>query len=469
MFLLLLSLCCAACSEVDDAGKVLRRGNGGDPGSLDPALAQDEHAFNVLADLYEGLVVHGPDGAILPGAASHWTISDDDLTWTFHLRDGLRWSNGEALTAAQFANAFARVADPALAAPLSFLLEPVADVDATDDVTLVIELAAPTPHFLAVLAMPIALPIWPDAAPGEVSNGPYRLDTWRPGELLRVVRNEHYRDPVSVNVDAVEYYPIADPATELLRYRAGELHVTATVPPTSLEALRRGRAGELRIAPRLAVYYLAPDLTEPPLDDPAVREALSRAIDREALVKVLGRGEQPAYGFVPPGIEGYEPARYDWSGESVPVDGLPPSLTLLYDVGDVHETIALAVASMWRERLGIEVRLEKREWKYFLASRDQRADWDLMRFAWTGDYAHPTTFLDLFLAGSPMNLPAYVNPDFDRLVAAGDYAGAEALLLADYPVIPLYFYVSKHLVSPAVAGFQDNPLDVHPSRFLSLN
>ncbi len=446
---------------------MLRRGNGGDPGSLDPALAQDEHAFNVLADLYEGLVVHGPDGSLLPGAAAHWSVAADGLTWTFRLRDDMRWSNGEALAASHFAAALARVKDPAVAAPLSFLLDPVVAIEARDDVTLVIELAAPTPHFLSVLAMSVALPVWSDAAPGTVSNGPYKLDSWQPGELLRVVRNEHYRDPLSVNFDAVEYYPIADPATELLRYRAGELHITATVPPASLDALRRERPDELRIAPRLAVYYLAPDLTEAPLDDPAFREALSRAIDREALVNVLGRGEQPAFGFVPPGIEGYEPARYDWSAEALP-ELAPTTITLLYDTGDVHETIALAVASMWRERLGIDVRLEKREWKYFLASREQRADWDVMRFAWTGDYAHPTTFLELFLSGSPMNLPGYENPDYDRLVADGDYARAEALLLADFPVIPLYFYVSKHLVSPTVAGFEGNPLDVHPSRYLSL-
>ncbi len=467
LLIALAALLFAACGAPDEQPNVLRRGNGGDPGSLDPALAQDEHAFNVLADLYEGLVVHGPDGSIQPGAASHWSISDDGLEYTFHLRDGLRWSNGEALVAAHFAAAFERVADPATAAPLSFLLDPVASVASLDDVTLVIELSAPAPQFLAILAMSVALPVWPEGAPGAVSNGPYRLDDWRPGDLLRVVRNDHYRDPVSVRIDAVEFYPITDPATELLRYRAGELDLTATVPPASLEALRRERPGELHIAPRLAVYYLVPDLTEPPLDDPAIREALSRAINREALVDVLGRGEAPAYGFVPPGIAGYEPARYAWSDVAGSQE-LPLSLTLLYDAGDVHETIAVAVASMWRERLGIDVKLEKREWKYFLASRDQRADWDVMRFAWTGDFAHPTTFLDLFVSGSEMNLPGYANQEYDRLVAAREYARAEALLLADFPVIPLYFYVSKRLVSPAVAGFVGNSLDVHASRYLSL-
>lgn len=457
----------AGCGPPDDESTVLRRGNGGDPGTLDPALAQDEHAFNVLADLYEGLVAYGPGGELLPGAAASWTTSDDGLSYTFALREGLRWSNGEPLVAAHFVAALERARDPATAAPLAFLLDPVRSVIAPDDGTLVIELSGPAPHFLSVLAMSIAMPVWPAGDAGAVSNGPYRLESWRPGELLRVVRNEHYRDPVSVGIDAVAYYPIADPANELLRYRAGELDITATVPPASLDTLREERPDELLVAPKLAVYYLALDLTEPALADVAVREALSRAIDRDALVNVLGRGEQPAYGFVPDGIAAYEPARYDWHSDAAAAR-MPSSVTLLYDTGDVHETIALAVASMWQEELGIAVTLEKREWKYFLASRDRREDWDVMRFAWTGDFAHPTTFLDLFLTGSPMNLPGYENAEYDRLVADGEYARAEAVLLADYPVIPLYFYVSKHLISPAVSGYAANPLDIHPSRYLSL-
>ena len=452
------------CGDPDDDSRVLRRGNGGDPGSLDPSLAADEHAFNVLADLYEGLVVHGADGSIQPGVAEHWEISGDGLTYTFHLRDDARWSNGEAVVADHFTHAFLRVITTSSTSPLGFLLDPVKRFKAPDDRTLIVALRSPSPHFLAVLAMSIAMPVWPGDETGSVTNGPYVLESWRPGELLRVRRNPHYREPAAY--DAVEFYPIADPATELARYRAGELDITATVPPASLDRLREERPDELVLAPKLAVYYLALDLSEPALADPLLREALSRVIDREALVNVLGRGEQAAYGFVPDGITGYEPARYEWDGQIEEISD-PPAITLLYDTGDVHEKIALAVASMWQKKLGIDVTLEKREWKYFLESRDRRQDWDVMRFAWTGDYAHPTAFLDMFVSDNPMNLPAYRNPEYDRLVAAGDYGRAEAVLLADYPVIPLYFYVSKHLVSPALHGYVSNPLDIHPSRFLS--
>jgi len=336
--------------------------------------------------------------------------------------------------------------------------------------------------------MPIAAPVWPGTG-GEgfrdperlVTNGPFVLEAWRPGEILKLRRNPEFRASDEVRLDAVEYYPIADPATELTRYRAGELHLTATVPPASLAQLQAERTAELRIAPRLAVYYLALDLGAAPLDEPDLRLALSMAVDREALVRVIGRGEQPAYGFVPEGIAGYRPARHDWAAlaaaerveaarQAYAATGRGPGLelTLLYDAGDIHERVALAVAAMWKDSLGVETRLEKREWKYFLDSRDQREDWDVMRFAWTGDYAHPGTFLDLFMSNNPMNLPGYRRVEYDELVRAGEFAAAEALMLGDYPVIPLYFYVSKHLVSPAVRGFAANSLDLHPSRFLSL-
>ena len=465
--LLFAALLLSGCTQPADDGNVLRRGNGGDPGTLDPALAQDEYAFNVLADLYEGLVAYGPNGEIRPGVAERWDISNDGLSYTFTLRADARWSDGQPLTANDFVTSLSRAKAPETAAPLGFLLDTVKGVRAPDDRSLVIDLNAPAPHFLSVLAMAIAMPAREENDPGTISNGAFQLDKWRPGELLRIVRNPYYYAAADVTFDAVEYYPINDPANELTRYRAGELDITMTVPTASLERLREEHADELRIAPRLAVYYLALDLTEPPLDDPAVREQLSRAIDRETLVELLGRGEQPAYGFVPNGLQGYAPARYDWQARLEPTLDDQLSVTLLYDTGDVHEKIALAVASMWQDALGIEVILEKREWQYFLESRELRQDWDVMRFAWTGDYAHPSTFLDLFLSRSPMNLPRYANPAFERLMSNGAYADAEREMLDDYPVIPLYFYVSKHLVSPAIQGFEDNPLDVHPSRFLS--
>jgi oligopeptide transport system substrate-binding protein len=298
-----------------------------------------------------------------------------------------------------------------------------------------------------------------------------------------------------VQVDAVEYYAIQDPMTELNRYRAGELDITATVPGPMVNNLRSTRDSELRIASRLGIYYLAFDLSEGPLDDLALRQALTMAIDRDSLVAIIGRGEQPAYGLVPDGVSGYAPVRYTWSGLTVAQreaearrifasSGFsraePRKLKLTYDAGDIHERVALAVSSMWHEVLGIDVELDKREWKYFLATRDNREDWQIMRFAWTGDYDHASTFTGILHSASPQNLPGYNSSRFDELIDAAVtaedseaqsrlFAAAEAVMLDDYPIAPLYFYVSKHLVSPVVQGFHSNVLDQHPSRFLQMS
>jgi oligopeptide transport system substrate-binding protein len=298
-----------------------------------------------------------------------------------------------------------------------------------------------------------------------------------------------------VQIDAVEYYAIQDPMTELNRYLAGELDITATVPGANIDKLKSTREGELHVAPKLGIYYLAFDLSEGPLDDLALRQAMTMAIDRDSLVAIIGRGEQPAYGLIPDGVSGYAPTRYGWSGltdtqrqaearrifaSSDFSHAAPPQIRLTYDVGDIHEKVALAVSSMWREVLGIDVELDKREWKYFLATRENREEWQIMRFAWTGDYDHASTFTGILHSESPQNLPGYNSPRFDELIDAAVtaknpdaqaqlFASAEAVMLEDYPIAPLYFYVSKHLVSPAVQGFHGNVLDQHPSRFLKIN
>ena len=498
---------------------VLRRGNGGDPHTLDPAKAEDNHAFRVLTDLCEGLVTLDASGNVVAGAAETWTLSDDGLKYSFQLRQGLVWSNGEDLTANHFVAGFQRTLAPELASTYGFLLHSVRNakevalgslppsslgVSAPDPQTLVIELDSPAPHFLAVLAMPVAFPFLAGPPTGGdkladpqpfVGNGPFLLDDWTPGHRIRLQKNPLFHDADSVHIDTVEYYAIQDLLSELNMYRAGELDITASVPGANVEELRVSRESELQIAPSLAIYYLAFDLSEAPFDDVALRQALSMAIDRRALVDVIGRGEQPAYGLIPDGVSAYTPSRYDWQSlgdaerrsearrifESSQHHGDESlQLKLTYDVGDVHEKVALAVSSMWRDVLGIEVELDKREWQYFLETRDNRDEWQIMRFAWTGDYNHASTFTDILLSASPQNLPGYQNPRFDSLAAAALaeqdtdaqaqlFASAEAEMLSDYPIAPLYFYVSKHLVGPTVLGFEQNVLDRHPSRYMRLS
>lgn len=498
--------------------RILRRGNGGEPQTLDPALAEDDHAFNVLADLYEGLVIESGDGSLIAGVAQYWEISADGRQYTFHLRPDAVWSNGEPVTASQFVAGVRRVLSPGTTAAYSFLLEPILNyrlvidgqvpvseigVHAPDEKTLVIDLQSPAPYFLGVLAMPIAYPRYSEFEDNSlryrdpehfIGNGPYVLEEWSIGEVIRLVRNKDYRNAANVQIGAVEYLPIADPVAEMNIYRAGELDITATVPVGSVARLRETRSAELRVAPSLALYYLAFDLSEPPFDNRLLRQALTMAIDRRALVAVLGRGEQGAFGLVPPGVANHDSARYSWQTLSNTEreskarelfrqagygDAGKLQLHLTYDTGDIHEKVALVVTSMWTDVLGVDVELEKKEWKYFLATRDDRSAWQVMRFAWTGDYNEASTFTDLFRADSEQNLPDYRNEKYDLLLdkaremldptaRAAKMAKAEELLINDYPIAPLYFYVSKHLVSQDVQNFRQNVLDRHPTQFLQL-
>ncbi len=522
---LLIGLSLGACGDskdpVSDAasakGDVVQRGVGGDPGSLDPARAEDIHSFEVLVDLYEGLVTHSADGKLIPGVASSWTVSDDGLTYLFALRNDARWSDGRPVEAVDFVNAFRRVADPNTLSSYAFLLEDLENFDAIQNGELAatalgvkaltarkleVRLSAPTAHILSILAMPIAFPV-PTANPAAghfsdvskfVGNGAFVLKDRQIGGPIRLERSETYWDAASVAVDVVEYWALTDPMAELNRFRSGELHITSTIPKEMFPTLIEKSPDEVKIGPALALYYMAFDLSEEPFDNPELRKALSLAIDRERLVEIIGRGEQAAYGVVPPNIDGHRPARYDW--QEMPQEAReaaaraayraagysaerPLSFKLTYDVGDIHEDVALAVSAMWQDVLDVEIEYDKKEWMYFLSTRDNRPAWQIMRFAWFGDYSDASTFLNIFHSGSPQNLPQYVSRSYDALLEEASATRlaaaraelmhtAESMLLQDYPIVPLYFFVNKHMVSASISGFENNALDRHPSRFLKL-
>jgi len=503
-------------SQAVDPQSVLRRGNGGEPQTLDPASAEDVHAFNILSDLYEGLVIEGGDGNLLPGVAEHWDVSPDGRQYTFRLRQDSTWSNGEPVKSQHFVAGFRKVLSPGTTSAYSFLLEPIRNyhavlsgelppeelgIQAIDEQTVVINLDSPAQYLPGILAMPIAFPLHPDHGSKNftdpanfVGNGPYVLESWSVGERIRLRKNPNYRNSQAVQIETVDYLPITDPNTELNMFRAGELDITSTVPKASIAALSESRSDELFVAPSLGLYYLAFDLSEPPFDDVRLRQALTMAIDRQTLVNILGRGEKPAYGIVPPGVANHVTSSYEWQSmatnerearargllqQAAYEPGSLPPIKLTYDVGDIHETVALVVASMWQDILGLEVQLEKKEWKFLLATRDDLSAWQVMRFSWVGDYNDPGTFTDIFRSDSPQNLPGYVSPDYDKLLdearqisdpgaRAEKLSSAEARLLDDYPIAPLYFYVSKHHVSSRVQGFSSNVLDRNPTQFLRL-
>lgn len=522
LFAALLAACVlASCGPGPETGAAqeLRRGNGSEPDSIDPQLARMEAAMAILRDTHEGLVSMAPDGSAIAGAAESWTVSADGRSYTFKLRPTAKWSNGDRLVAEDFAFAFRRLVDPKTASQYALMLEPLVNaadivagrqpasalgVFAADEATLVVELAEPSPYFIAMLSHPSTFPVHratlasnPQdfARPGTaVTNGAFVPVEWQIGSHILAVRNPHYWNDAANRIDAVRYVHVADPVTELTRFRAGDLDITYTVPPGEVARLERELPGQLRIAPHVGVYYYGYALDLPPFRDAQkLRQALAMAVDREVLTQqVLGDGERPAYGWVPNGVAGHEPQRFEWASldrdarialarrlyaEAGYSTAKPLKVELRTSKSPVHDRIALAVTAMWRETLGAEVSLRSEDFRVLKSAIDAR-EAALFRGSWLGDYNDAYSFLQVLKGGFGINLPRYASDAYDMaLVAAASASGAERAarlavaerqLLSDVPLIPLYFYVSKHLVAPRVGGWYDNVMNVVYSKDLTL-
>jgi oligopeptide transport system substrate-binding protein len=524
--LVVASLCVGLWSCGDSAPdgppiSTLQRGLSSDPESIDPHKARSVQAAEVLRDIGEGLISYSASGSLTGGAAESWEISEDGLTYTFKIRDAARWSNGDPLTAEDFVFSLRRLVDPATAAFYAQAVAAIANsekitvgemapsdlgVAATDSNTLVVTLERPTPYMLSLLTHPSTFPVHPGSIAEHgteftrpenlLSSGAYRLVAWEPSSVLRLVRNEQYWNNAATAIDAVNYHVLTQEMTEFNRFRAGEIDITGSIPADSFAAVREQYAQQMHIAPYLGVYYYGFNLTRPPFAGNAhLRQALSMAIDRETLVdKVIGRGEAAAYSWVPPGVDNYEPIRLPYADltqddrdaaarrlyrEAGYSEERPAEIELRYNTSDIQQRIALAVQAMWAETLGVKTKLVNEEFQVLLANMREAEVTQVFRSSWTGDYNDAHTFLNILQSGNPSNMPRFENDEFDeRMRQAAEQIDmharrlyleeAERVLLREHPVIPLYFYVSKHLVSPRVQGWGDNVLDYHYSQHLSL-
>lgn len=513
-----------ATSARDAAGfdpTTLRRGNGPEPDTLDPQLARTDAAFNILRDLFEGLTAIGKDGAPVPGAAESWTVTPDGLEYRFTLREGLRWSNGDALKAGDYVTGMRRLVDPKTASPYAQFIDPVVNagaitrgekpaealgVSAPDDRTVVIRLATPAPYLLGLLAQPGTFPVHAPslaangveyARPGKlVSNGAFVLEDWVIGSHVVARRNPHYWNDGATKLATVHYLHIPDAGTELRQYRADQLDVTYVVPPQQFPWIRQNLGAELHVSPQLAVNFYGFNLTRPPFkDNPGLRRALSLVIDRERLTTVVtGVGETPAYGWVARGTWNYTPQQFDYAGRPYAERvaearqlyaqagysaAKPLQVELRYNSGDQHNRLAVAVAAMWKEALGVETTLYAEEFRALLQTIQARKETQVFRSSWVGDFNDAYSFAQLLQTGFGINLTGYSNPRYDALLAEAvrqaDIARRRALLeeaervmLADHPLLPLYFYVNKHLVKPWVQGWSDNVMNVVYSKDLRL-
>ena len=526
--LLVFLFCLASCGRVETAVEkgnrlqVLHKGNGKEVQDLDPHLVNGVSAFNVISALLEGLVGEDPhDLHPVPGVAERWEISPDEKIYTFHLRRDARWSNGDPVTARDFVDSYQRILSPALGSDVAYMLHAVANAEAfntgritdftqvgfraIDDWTLEITLASPTPYFLSLLShyswYPVHLPTirkygpafergsrW--TRPGRfVGNGPFTLEEWRLNDRIRVQKSATYWDAKTVSLSAIVFHTIDSNDVEERAFRSGQLHVTDSIPVNRLDRYRRERPELLRIDPYLGTYFFRANVTRPVLNNRLVRRALAMAIDRQAIVENVWRGGQlPAGSFTPPNTAGYT------SEASIPYDpaaarkllaeagypegrGLPP-FEILFNSSENHKLTAEAIQQMWRKELNVNVALVNQEEKVYFDSRRQM-NYEISRSTWIGDYNDPNSFLNIWVSANGNNQTGWSNPEYDRLIAeaektadqAARYAAfqkAEALLLDDAPILPVYFYTHAFLLQPSVKGWFPTILDHHPYKHVRL-
>ncbi|WP_308639197.1 peptide ABC transporter substrate-binding protein [Paenibacillus silvisoli] len=485
-----------------------------EPPSLDVAQAQDQVSFTVLNGLFEGLTRMDKDGNIVPGVAEKWDVSEDGKKFTFHLRDNAKWSNGDPVTAADFENSWKRTLDPKLnpPAPYAYQLyyiknaqnynieadnpDHISDpaqvgVKAIDDKTLEVELENPTPYFLNIAAFFTAYPVHKDAQFAEakdyISNGPFKMASWKHGDSIELVPNENYWDKDSIKLTSVKFSMVKDPNTELSMYKTGKLDwagaPTGSIPPEQIAKFKEENNAELNIKPIASTYYYNFNNDKKPFNNVKVRKALSMAINRTDIVeKITKAGQVPAFGFVSGGIHGVtgeyrsEVKDSEYFQENVEeakkllAEGLQeegmtamPEFSLTFNEGS-HKIIAEAIANMWKENLGITAKLEVQEWKIFLKNR-QSLNYDVARAGWGADYNDPMTFIDMFTSKGGNNDIGFKNPEYDALVkeaySTNDQqkrvdamAKAEKILIGDnQAIMPIYYYTSAQLIKPYVKNF----------------
>lgn len=497
-------------------GHVINRSLAFDPPSLDPNVGTASVAGAVLSDLVDGLVIRGPDGQPVPGCAEGWVISQDGLTYTFTLREGLEWSDGQPLVAADFVYSFHRLLSPETGAPaagLFFIIDGARElftgaaaelgVSAPDDRTVVIRLARPAPYFIQLLANTQGVPVprhaiekhgrdWTRAG-NMVSNGAYVLAERIPQDSIRLVKNPRFHAADSVTIDQVVWLPTPDLGANLRRFRAGELDTVLNFAPTDLPWVTENLPEALHMGPMQATYLLVVNVRQPPFDDARVRRALSLAIDREAITnKLLKTGVRPALSLVTPGTGGY-PGNPDLALAAPIAERQAQAKVLLAEAGfdtdnplvvpivfdnqEENRKIMVALDAMWRE-IGVTTEASGMEFSAVL-KKMRTGDFVLARSATFALFDDPYAFLQQFMGPNPRNWTGYASREFDgRLMqanATGDMAErtallarAESVLSADQPMIPIYWYAGRTLVSPRITGWYTARLGTPMTRYLGL-
>ena len=492
-----------------------------EPASLDPVKAVGLPEIQVIRDLFEGLVNQDEKGKLIPGVATRWQ-SNDNRVWTFTLRDNARWSDGTPVTADDFVYSWQRLVDPKNTSPFAWFAalagisnaQAIIDgkqtpdklgVKAVNKNTLTVQLDKPVPYFPNLAANFALYPVPKTAIekfgndwtkPGNlVGNGAYVLQDRVVNEKLVVVPNTHYWDNARTVLQKVTFLPINQESAATKRYQAGDIDITESFPKNLYQKLLKDIPGQVYTPAQLGTYYYAFNTQKGPTADARVRLALSMTIDRRLMAeKVLGTGEKPAWRFTPDVTAGFTPqpsrmeemGQHELNAEAKTLlkaagygPGRPLKLTLLYNTSENHQKIAIAVASMWKKNLGVDVKLQNQEWKTYIDSRNT-GNFDVIRASWVGDYNEPSTFLSLLTSTHNGNIARFSDPAYDKVIEQAsiettdaarnkDYNEAENIIASKAPIAPIYQYTNGRLIKPWLKGYPiDNPEDVAYSRTMYL-
>lgn len=522
---LLLLVSCGDRKRLVDLGteqQIMHISNATEPSGVDPHTTTGMPEYRLQMALFEGLVAKHPETLeIVPGVADNWNISDDGLTYNFHIRENAKWSNGEKLIANDFVQSWHRALMPGLAneyVESLFVLKNAekffkqelksfsdVGVKALDNNTLQIQLENPTPYFLQLLDHHSMFPVHIDtirkfSAIDErdstwtrpenfVGNGPFVIQEWTPGKVFSVTPNPYYWDAKMVKLKEMRFYPVEQLLAEERMFKAGQLHKTEWMPIAKIEKYKKANDPEYVTFPYLATYFYILNVTKPPTSDVRVRKALAYAVDRESIAKNITKGQQlPAYSLTPPDVLGYtakakmtydlEMARKLLAEAGYPNGkGMPP-IELIYNTSEDHQKIAQAVQQMWKKNLNINVTLQNQEWKVFL-NNQKLLNYQVARMAWVGDYVDPNTFLEIFITNGGNNRSGWSNEKYDQLIRAATSAKnreerydllqqAEQILVDEVPFVPIYNYSTNNLLSTDVKGYYMNIMDYHPYKYIYL-
>lgn len=504
----------AGTTETAKAGdlKIARLISGGEPGSLHPALSQGTHESIILDHVFEGLMKRDENSEIVYGMAESHTVSEDGLTYTFKIRPDAKWSNGDPVTAMDFEVSWKYALDPATGSNYAFQLYylegaeeyntgkgsvDAVGVKALDDTTLEVKLKLPTTYFLQLCAFYTYYPVnaklqeeqgseWSHNGDTFVSNGPFSVKAWNHDESVELVRNEGYYNKEAVKLDGVTFYISEDLNTQWQMYQNDEIDINYDLPADVLGQLNAQNDPELQIVPELASYFYRFNTTEKPFNNAKVRKALTMAIDRQMIVDEVTQGGQiPAYavvpGNIPDAVANMQDETVDFrdnggdffkedvaEAQKLLAEGLAEEgmtsldFTIVYNTSENHKKVAEAIQQMWNENLGVNVSLENVEMKVKV-DREHKLDYQVSRAGWIGDYIDPNTFLDMFTSWNGQNDTGWKSDQYDALiikaseeidpqVRMGYLHEAEALLMEDMPIMPIYYYTRGITTKPYLTG-----------------